>query len=331
MNIGIIGCGSIGNKRALTVKSPHKIIYLCDVNKAQAGNLSAKLNLNDVFITDNYKDVVSCPYVDIVIVSTIVKYLAPVTLSAVENNKHVIVEKPAGIKAEDLEPIIKKSKQNNLVVKVGFNHRYHPAMLKAQEIMKNFPDKLGDLMFIRGRYGHGGRVGYDKEWRANPELSGGGELIDQGVHLIDLSRWFLGDFSKVNGFAETFYWNMPVDDNAFMCLRTNDGKTAWLHVSCTEWKNIFSFEIYFKNAKFIIDGLGGSYGVERLSYYQMLPQMGPPETTIYEFPRGDESWQKEWEEVVNAIENKRSLTMGDISDAYEALKIVEKIYNGGNY
>ena len=263
---------------------------------------------------------------DLNIVATIVKWLAPITLFAVQNGKHVIVEKPAGMTSEELEPILDIAHKNHLTVKVGFNHRYHPALLKAKELLSAKQNEIGPVMFIRGRYGHGGRVGYDREWRADRTLSGGGELIDQGVHLIDLARWFLGDFTKIEGFAKTYFWDMPVDDNAFLSLRKEDGRAAWLQVSCTEWKNLFSFEIYCKYAKLMIDGLGGSYGVERLSYYQMLEEMGPPETTIYEFPRGDKSWELEFKEVVDAIEQGQPLTMGDISDAYEALQIVEKLY-----
>ena len=142
-------------------------------------------------------------------------------------------------------------------------------------------------MFIRGRYGHGGRIGYDREWRADPTLSGGGELIDQGVHLIDLSRWFLGDFAHVDGAAHTYFWDMPVDDNAFLRLTTAAGQVALLHVSCTEWKNLFSLRDLRPHGKLQIDGLGGSYGIERLTHYRMLPEMGPPETTIWEYPQGD--------------------------------------------
>ena len=101
---------------------------------------------------------------------------------------------------------------------IGFNHRYHRAFRKAREIFDS--GALGEMMFVRGRYGHGGRPGYDKEWRAVPELSGGGELIDQGMHLIDLARWFLGDFEKVQGHIATYFWNMPVEDNGFLLLRT---------------------------------------------------------------------------------------------------------------
>jgi predicted dehydrogenase len=185
-------------------------------------------------------------------------------------------------------------------------------------------------MFIRGRYGHGGRIGYDKEWRADPALSGGGELIDQGVHLIDLSQWFMGDFTTVEGHASTYFWNMKVDDNAFLSLRTSTGLTAWLQVSCTEWKNMFSFEIYGRDAKLSIEGLGGSYGPEKLTYYKMLPQMGPPETYVYEFTPGDESWKLEMLQFIEDIKQNREPSPG-LKEGIKTLEIVEKIYKISGY
>ncbi len=183
------------------------------------------------------------------------------------------------------------ARRRGLLVRAGYNHRFHPALQQARRIFES--GALGPLMFIRGRYGHGGRVGYDREWRADPKVSGGGELMDQGVHLIDLAGWFLGEWTSIEGHAATYYWDMPVDDNAFLQLRNANGNVAWLQVSCTEWKNLFSLEIYGKNAKLHVEGLGGSYGTERLYYYRMLPEMGPPETLIYEFPRNDGSWAAE--------------------------------------
>jgi predicted dehydrogenase len=180
-------------------------------------------------------------------------------------------------------------------------------------------------MFIRARYGHGGRIGYDKEWRADPKLSGGGELIDQGIHLIDLAGWFLGEFKKVDGHAETYFWKMPVDDNAFLSLRTAKNQTAWLHVSCTEWKNLFSFEIYGRHTKLHIEGLGGSYGVEKLFHYQMNPEMGIPDTKAYEFPGADESWKIETTKFEEDIRLKRKPDAG-LAEVRAALQIVETIY-----
>ncbi len=185
-------------------------------------------------------------------------------------------------------------------------------------------------MFLRARYGHGGRIGYEKEWRAQPKLSGGGELIDQGVHLIDLARWFLGDFNAVDGYAHTYFWNMPVDDNAFLLLKTERGQVAFLHASCTEWKNTFSFELYGRSGKVQIDGLGGSYGTERLAWYKMPPEMGPPETTIWEYPMTDDSWEIEMAEFLEDIRLGRQPAVG-LADAVAAMNIVDKIYRKSGY
>jgi predicted dehydrogenase len=165
---------------------------------------------------------------------------------------------------------------------------------------------------------------------ADPALSGGGELIDQGVHLIDLAGWFLGDFAKVEGHASTLFWDMKVDDNAFLSLRTAAGQTAWLHVSCTEWKNLFSMEIYGRDAKIAIDGLGGSYGPEKLTFYKMLPQMGPPETTVFEFPGADDSWAVETKTFADDIREKRVPAPG-LREAIRTLEIVEDIYRQSGY
>ena len=221
-----------------------------------------------------------------------------------------------------------RAEQQRVVVHVGFNHRYHRAFRRARQIVES--GALGPLMFLRARYGHGGRVGYDKEWRAQPQLSGGGELIDQGVHLIDLARWFLGDFTDVEGYAHTYFWDMPVDDNAFLLLKTAQKQVAFLHASCTEWKNTFSFELYGRSGKLHIDGLGGSYGVERLACYKMLPEMGPPETTMWEYPMADDSWEVEMAEFLEDIELGRKPAAG-LADAVAALDIVDAIYRRSGY
>jgi predicted dehydrogenase len=263
------------------------------------------------------------PDVDAVIVSTTNDWLAPVTLAAVEADKHVLVEKPAARTSEELEQVLAAVRRHRVSVWVGFNHRYHPAFQKAREIFDS--GALGPLMFIRGRYGHGGRLGYEREWRADPRISGGGELLDQGIHLIDLARWFLGDFNEVCGFIHTYFWKAPVEDNAFLMLKTRQEQVAWLHVSSTEWKNLFSFEIYGRNGKLHIEGLGGSYGAERLSYYKRRPEMGPPETVIWEFPGEDSSWRLEVEAFAAAAGEGAASTV-PLEDAKAALEIVGTLY-----
>ncbi len=323
--VAIIGCGSIGYKRARALAGA-RLVACADVKLERAEALARTAPATTA--TDDWRAAVSQPGVDIVVVATTNDMLAEVSRFAVEAGRHVIVEKPAARSVVEIDSVVSAARAHARLVRVGFNHRYHPALRKAKELVE--AGALGDLMFIRGRYGHGARVGYDKEWRADPVLSGGGELIDQGVHLIDLSRWFLGEFTSVNGLARTYYWQMPVDDNAFMTLRTPSDQVAFLHVSCTEWKNLFSFEIYGRQAKLDIGGLGGSYGVERLAFYRMLPEMGPPDTTIWEYPRGDQSWALEFSEFLEDIRLARR-PAADIADARAALVIVEEIYRQSGY
>jgi predicted dehydrogenase len=323
MRVAIIGCGLIGQKRAKAIFPTGQIIICADTLRERAESLAR--TISDAQATTDWETAVRRVDVDLAIVSATHDVLAKITLAGVEAGKHVLVEKPAGLRADELDPVIAMAQKKGVLVKVGFNHRYHPAILKAKEIVDS--GSMGPLLFIRGRYGHGGRVGYEREWRANPTISGGGELIDQGIHLIDLSRWFLGDFMEVQGTALTYFWDMRVDDNAFLLLKTATHQIAWLHASWTEWKNLFSFEIFGKTGKLHIEGLGGSYGTERLSWYKMLSEMGPPETTIWEYPFPDDSFRREWEDFLLAIEQKR-VPSGNLYDARAALKIVEQVYRG---
>lgn len=325
MKVAIVGCGLIGNKRANTLGN-EKLVACADTNIEAAKHFSEKHG-NIPFFDDLEKLLkkIDC---DIVIIATSHNALPGLIKLSIDHKKHVLVEKPAARFAEDLEGLEKKAALNNCKIHVGFNHRYHRAFLKAKSIVDS--GALGELMFIRGRYGHGGRVGYNKEWRANPSLSGGGELIDQGSHLIDLSRMFLGDFSNITGKAVNYFWDMPVDDNAFLTLGTPKGQIAFLQVSCTEWKNTFSFEIYGKHGKLEINGLGGSYGTEKLTYYKMLPEMGPPETFSWEYPMADNSWLTEFENFISDIRNDRKCIPG-LRDAIENLKIINKIYKISGY
>jgi len=326
MNCAIIGCGLIGKKRLAALPPGSKMAVACDTNLSRAQAL-VDLAKTGRAVAD-FNEAVADPGVEAVIVATINSTLADISAAAIRAGKHVLVEKPAAISVEQIDRLIALEKKHGVCVRVGFNHRYHPAFIKAREIFDS--GVMGELMFIRARYGHGGRIGYDKEWRADPRLAGGGELMDQGVHLIDLAGWFLGEFQKVNGHVATYFWDMPVDDNAFLDLQTAKGQTAWLHVSCTEWKNLFSFEIYGRHTKLHIDGLGGSYGVEKLYHYQMKPEMGIPDTRVYEFPGPDESWKNEMTEFEAdikrpGIRNTETKTCG-LAEARAALKIVEEMY-----
>lgn len=320
MNVAIIGCGLIGQKRAKTLGEARLVVCVDSIH--ERASALAKQHPGCETLTD-WRAAITHPDVNIIIICTTHATLAEMALEAANAGKHMLIEKPAARFAEELDPVIEAVQKSGVLARVGFNHRYHRAFRKARELVN--AGALGELMFIRARYGHGGRIGYDKEWRAQPELSGGGELIDQGVHLIDLARSFLGDFTDTQGHAHTYYWDMPVDDNSFLLLKTAKKQVAFLHASCTEWKNLFSFEIYGQLGKIDVNGLGGSYGIERITYYKMLPQMGPPETTSWEYPMADDSWDFEMQTFMEDIKQNRQPEIG-LQDAQAALKIVGNIY-----
>jgi len=323
MGVAIVGCGLIGKKRSAALAGA-RLVACADVDLGRAKALAT----GSVMATDDWRRAIDREDVDIVIVATTNDALTEVSRFALERGKHVLVEKPAARHIEELDCLIAAARGSGKLVRVGFNHRYHGALIKAREIAAS--GALGDMMFVRARYGQGGRIGYEKEWRADPDRSGGGELIDQGVHLIDLARVFLGEFTSVDGFAGTFFWKMPVDDNAFLTLRTAAGQTAFLHASCTEWKNLFSLEIYGKIGKLHVNGLGGSYGLESLAHYRMLPEMGPPETETWEFPPPDRSWETEFAEFLDDIARSRQPAAG-LDDARAALAVVQAIYARSGY
>ena len=325
MKVAIIGCGRVGQKRAEALAGA-ELAACVDPRLGRAEQLAR--SARDCVAFGDWRYVMDDRTIAAVIVATPHDSLAAISAAAVSYGKHVLVEKPAAKRADELRGLTEEAQRCKTLIRVGFNHRYHRAVRKAKELVDT--GVLGPLLFVRARYGHGGRLGYEREWRAQPEISGGGELIDQGVHIIDLARWFLGEFVQVDGSAHTYFWDMPVDDNAFLLLKTASRQVAFLHASCTEWKNTFSFEICGRSGKLHIEGLGGSYGLERLTWYRMLPEMGPPETTIWEFPMADDSWAVEMQEFLDDIRLKRQPSAG-LRDAVAALQVVEKIYRDCGY
>ena len=214
-----------------------------------------------------------------------------------------------------------------VVLKTGFNHRFHPAVWQAKQMVDE--GKIGKIFNIRARYGHGGRPGMENEWRASKDLCGGGELLDQGVHIIDLIQWFGGEVKEVFGKVETKFWDMEVEDNAFAILETENNVTASFHVSWTNWKNIFSFEVFGTEGYLRIEGLGGSYGPETLEYGKRKKEGGKPDIEVFEYTPEDISWVKEWEEFKNAIKEKRE-PIGSGLDGLKANEVIEAIYRSND-
>lgn len=320
MKVAIIGCGLIGRKRALALVNTDTLVACCDTNPTIADQFSKDFKcvgyLNPVQLIQE----INC---QIIIISVINKFAHDICILALRKGVHVLVEKPLGLNDIESLNMVKLAKQNNLVLKTGFNHRFHPSILKAKNLLEQ--GLIGDLLFIRSNYGHGSRIGMETEWRSSKLLCGGGELLDQGVHIIDLARWFAGEMKTVYGKVKTKFWDIEVEDNAFVLLESQNGVDIQFHVSWTNWKNVFIFEIFGSKGYLKINGLGGSYGIETLEIGIRNNLGGAPDIKSNTFDDKDNSWILEWAEFKNAIIEERE-PIGSGFDGYKANEIVKFIY-----
>lgn len=321
MKVGLIGAGLQGRRRSKAIEQyGDQILVVADIQPERAQLLASELGCE---ATANWEEVVAREGIDAVIVCTPPNLHMPVCIAALRHGKHVLCEKPLARNPEEAQQILAVAENNGVTLKCGFSHRHHPGIQQAREWLDQ--GSIGELMFIRCRYGIGGRPGYDKEWRADSEISGGGQLMDQGMHALDLSRWFLGDFSEVIGFLSTSFWDVaPLEDNAFCLLRTERGQIASIHVSWTQWKNLFSFELFGRDGYIIVQGLGGSYGTEQ-AILGKRAFLEPFREEKVEFRSEDNSWSDEWREFASAINESRQ-PLGSGHDGLEAIKLAYAVY-----
>ena len=320
MKVGIIGCGLIGRKRVLALDKDDLLVACCDSNPAVAQVFSDEFKCK---VYPTASDLLAYSGCDVVVIAVINKFIESIAVHSLKLCKHVLGEKPLGRNVEEARNMVQLAKRHGKLLKTGFNHRFHPAISKAKELVDK--GEIGSLMFIRGRYGHGSRPGMEKEWRSSTDLCGGGELLDQGVHLIDLSRWFSGEIRSVFGKVDTKFWPIEVEDNGFMLLQAENNTDIQLHVSWTNWKNIFSFEIFGAKGYLKIEGLGGSYGPETLEFGKRKPEGGRPDIQFIEFPPEDISWEKEWQEFKSAIKEGRE-PIGNGLDGLRSNQVIEAVY-----
>ena len=322
MNLGIVGAGLQGRRRAQALKAvgDSRLLIVADVCQDAAAALAAGAGCP---ATSNWDDVVARDDVEVVVVCTPPHLHADVAIAAMTRGKHVLCEKPLARNVNEARAMVRAARESGVRLGCGFNLRHHPGF---RQIRRWYEDgAIGDIDWIRCRYGIGGRPGYDQDWRARAEISGGGQLMDQGVHLLDLCRWFLGDFAEVSGMAATRFWDIaPLEDNAFALLRTDRGQVASLHASWTQWKPLFSFEVSGHDGYLAVEGLGGAYGTER-SILGRRDFAVPFREEVVEFRGEDRSWEEEWREFVAAIrEGREPLASGE--DGLAALELAHAIY-----
>jgi predicted dehydrogenase len=322
VGVAVVGCGSIGRKRALALPPGAHLAATYDLDVERSAALAQDAGAPDA-VASSLEDAVCGPDVDLVVVATVHDQLVAAATAAVEAGRDVLVEKPGATCVDDLEALRTAAARSGVTVRVGYNHRFHPGVMKLRALVRQRADS--EPLCIRARYGHGGRLGYEREWRADRLVSGGGELMDQGSHLIDLCTHLSGPVELAYANLPTLFWPTDVEDNAFIALRLASRGTAWLHASWTEWKNLFSLEVTCRAAKYEMKGLGGSYGQERLTLYAMRPELGPPEEQSWGWPSVDHSWGLELEDML--VARRGGLSMGaTLDDAIQTLSIIEEAY-----
>lgn len=322
----IVGYGKMGRIRAQTIAehSCMELVGVCEVSE-----ISEEL---EVPIFKDYKELMSF-LPDCVFICTPNKFSSEIACFFIDQGVHTFCEKPPGRSVLDVEKMMAAQKRNKKVkLKFGFNHRYHQALLEAKSIVDK--GRLGKILWMRGIYGKGGGPGYDRSWRNNKELSGGGILIDQGIHMVDLFRYFCGEFDEVKSFITKSYWDVGVEDNAFALLKNKQGQVAMLHSSATQWQCKFLLDIYMEKGYISISGILSStrnYGTEILKIARCLydPEGYPlpnPEETITYFDE-DTSWAAELEEFFECISEDKEVLVGTCEDAYKTMQLIFKVYS----
>lgn len=326
IHFALIGAGKMGTRWAFIIsKSAHTCLdVIIDPKLKKAGDLAAQVP--GCIATTDIKDILNNKDIDAVLIATPHKSLSPISSSALKSGKHVLCEKPGAIKSGQIKTNIALARKRGLTYMVGYNHRFHDGFIKARRLYKQ--GVIGKIIFIRSRYGFGGRLGYNKEWRLNKAISGGGHLIDQGVHMIDLARSFIGKVKETQGFLSDTFWKPGAEDNAFVLLKGTNKTVASIHVSLTQWKSLHNFEIYGTKGYLSVEGLGMKYGGgEKLVVGKRARDFTGQvkEKTVKCNSVADDSLALELTEFVSAIKQKRQ-PIPPAMDAYETLKIVEKIY-----
>jgi predicted dehydrogenase len=327
LGTAVVGCGLIGKRRAQQVHL-HPKTHLALAVDPQLESAKATGEAYGAAASVRWQEALSDD-VDIVVVSTPNAFLTEVACAALEAGKHVLIEKPMGRNIGEATSMKRAAELAERRLKVGFNHRYHPALMEAYQ--RYAAGEIGAFIHARARYGHGGRPGYEKEWRGDRELAGGGELTDQGVHVIDLLQWFKGGPpEQAFGYVQTGVWPLgDLEDNAFALLRWHDGGLASLHTSWTQWKNLFSFEVFGTMGSLVVDGLGGSYGTETLTVAIRKPEGGVPNMESKIYAEADESWALEWADFVQGIETG-SRFLGEASEGVDVMRTLDAIYRAAS-
>ena len=327
LKVGIAGYGVVGKRRRKCVDDHPglKLIALCDRDFEEDG-----VSDDGVRQYSDYRKLIE-EDLDVLIICLTNEIAPDVTISGLQRGMHVFCEKPPGRDVADIERVIQQEqKTQELKLMYGFNHRYHDSVRDALNIIRS--NELGKIINLRGVYGKSQLITFNQPvWRTKREIAGGGVLLDQGIHMVDLMRLFAGDFEEVHSFVSNSHWGFDVEDNAYALMRTKEGVVGVLNSSATQWRHRFHLDINLEKGSLILGGIlsgSKSYGAETLSVVKADPDNdnGDPMEQITRYNR-DPSWEEEIKVFVDCILNNKKVESGSSDDALQTMKHVYRIYH----
>jgi len=327
IRVGIIGFGKMGRIRAEVIRryGRGEIACVYDPNISQ--------NSTDLLILPSIDDILNDGTIDAVFICTPNYLNRPLTLQALRADKHVFCEKPPAFNASEVEDIRKVEKKSGKRLMYGFNHRHHSSIQHMKRIIDE--GEYGDVLWLRGRYGKSVDASFYSSWRSKKEMAGGGILLDQGIHMLDLFLYLGGEFDEIEAFISNLYWKTEIEDNVFAILRNRrTGVVASLHSTMTQWRHLFSLEVFLSRGYIVLNGLktsSGTYGEEVLSIAKN--RSTAPAATWEDEERivfhEDISWRNEIDHFFDTIENGVPVRTGNSSDALVLMRTIDMIYRRG--
>lgn len=324
LRVGIAGYGLVGKKRRLFVDQ-HPCLHtvaVCDRAFKEKGTLN-----DGVRYYPNYKGLLE-EKLDVLFVCLTNDLAAEVTIAGLELGLNVFCEKPPGRHLEDIARVYRCSQERpKQKLKYGFNHRYHDSVRDALNLIQR--RELGNIINLRGVYGKSKMLNFQSDWRTKRAIAGGGILLDQGIHMVDMMRLFGGEFTQIHSFISNSYWNHDVEDNAYALMRTDGGVVAMLHSSATQWRHRFNLEIALTKGLIVLSGIlsgSKSYGAETITVAYADPSdEGDPleKTTRY---NTDNSWRDEINEFADAILHDMPIAHGSALESFKTMRLVYQIY-----
>jgi predicted dehydrogenase len=325
LKVGIAGYGVVGKRRRrfIDLNPSLTTVAVSDINFQHEG-----MTPDGVKFYQNYQGLFN-EKLDVLFVSLPNYLAAESTIAGLQRDLHVFCEKPPGRSVQDIRDVIKVEHEHpKSKLKYGFNHRYHASVAEAKKIINS--KKYGEIINIRGVYGKSNIIPFDTGWRSERKYAGGGILLDQGIHMLDMIRYFAGDFEEIKSFVSNYYWRHDVEDNAYAIMRSKNGCVATIHSTATQWQHKFRLEITLRDALLELTGIlsgSKSYGEEKL---KIVPRNDCSDVgSFHEITNlylEDNSWRDEINEFADIIIQNISVDNGNSSDALKVMEMVYRIY-----